>query len=136
MTILKFDRILSMKLIIQILLGLFSILLFFSAVVQYNDPDPLHWMFLYGFSAFLSAYGIFRKVNKALIIFSLGAVVLQLLIVVDGAYNWLQSGMENILTTPMGEKKPYIEQMREFLGTSIVGASNVLLFYWQKWDRN
>ena len=133
MSILKFDKILSMKLLIQILLGLFSLLLFFSAVVQYNDPDPLHWMFLYGFSAFLCAYGIFKKVNKAFIYFSLGAVVLQLLIVLDGAYFWVQSGMENILTTPMGEEKPYIEQMREFLGTSIVGASNILLFYWQKW---
>ena len=129
MRIFKFDKLLSMKFLIQILLGLFSLLLFYSAVVQYNDPDPLHWMFLYGFSAFLCAYGIFRKVNKALIIFSLGAVVLQILIVLDGAQVWLRSGMENILTTPMGEEKPYIEQMREFLGTSIVGASNILLFY-------
>jgi len=125
-----------MKLIIQILLGLFSLLLFFSAVVQYNDPDPLHWIFLYGFSSILCAFGIFKKVNKDLIIFSLGAVVLQLLIVIDGAYNWLQSGMENILTTPMGVEKPYIEQMREFLGTCIVGVSNLLLLYWQKWERN
>ena len=133
MRIFKFDKLLSMKFLIQILLGLFSLLLFYSAVVQYNDPDPLHWMFLYGFSAFLCAYGIFRKVNKAPIIFSLGAVVLQLLIVLDGAQVWLRSGMENILTTPMGEEKPYIEQMREFLGTIIVGVSNILLFYWQKW---
>ncbi len=121
-----------MKLIIQILLGLFSVLLFFSAIVQYNDPDPLHWIFLYGFSAFLCAYGIFKKIDKAFLYFLFGAVVLQFLIVLDGAYAWMQSGMENILTTPMNQEKPYIEQMREFLGTLIVGASNLLLFYWEK----
>jgi hypothetical protein len=120
-----------MKLAIQILLGFFSLLLFFSASVQYNDPDPIHWIFLYGYSAFLCAFGIFKNINKSFLYFSLGAVVLQLLIVLDGAYFWWQNGMENLLSTPMGDGKPYIEQMREFLGTSIVGVSNLLLLYWQ-----
>lgn len=118
-----------MNLFYKVIFAFFSVLLLFSALVQFNDPDPIHWVFLYGFSSLLCGFAIFGKYNRTLVILSFGAVLLQLLIVVDGAYIWFQHGMENMLATPMSANKPYIEEIREFLGTLIVGISNVLLFW-------
>lgn len=113
----------------QIIFFVFSVLLFFSAIVQYNDPDPLHWIFLYGYSAVLCGFGIFRKIDERYLYLALGAVLLQLLIVLDGAYVWLKMGRENMLNTPMSSDKPYIEEIREFLGASIAGLANLLLLW-------
>ncbi|MCZ8342003.1 MAG: transmembrane 220 family protein [Leptospira sp.] len=113
----------------QILFFLLAVLLLFSALVQYNDPDPLHWMFLYGYSAILCGFGSFRRIDERFLYFALGAVLLQLLIVFDGAYTWLRLGQENMLKTPMSSEKPYIEEIREFLGASIAGLANLLLLW-------
>ncbi len=117
---------------IKIVFALYSILFLFSAAVQYNDPDPLHWMFLYGFAAILCILALFDRINQKLILICLGAVLMQMMIVLDGAVQWLTLGTENILTTPMTKEKPYIEEIREFFGTSIVLSANLLLLYFKK----
>jgi hypothetical protein len=40
----------------------FSLLFLFAAVVQYNDPDPLPWLLIYGFSAILCGLYVWKPV--------------------------------------------------------------------------
>jgi hypothetical protein len=40
----------------------FLILFLFSAFVQYNDPDPLSWIVIYGLAAFVCIFYLFKKI--------------------------------------------------------------------------
>ena len=58
-------------------LGAGALALFFaaSAAVQWNDPDPLRWMALYGVAAAATATSLVRPVPRAVSI-GIGAVAL------------------------------------------------------------
>ncbi|MGB5499088.1 MAG: transmembrane 220 family protein [Maribacter sp.] len=43
--------------------GVFAILFLISAVLQYNDPDPLLWMAIYGMAALVTLGFVFNKVS-------------------------------------------------------------------------
>ncbi|MCB0521686.1 MAG: transmembrane 220 family protein [Saprospiraceae bacterium] len=98
------------------------------AAVQYNDPDPIHWMVLYFFVAGVcgfAAYGHYRQyvlwAGIAVCIIWMGTLLPQMV-------EWVKMGTPNIA----GEMKattPYIEFAREFFGVGICLA--VLL--WQLW---
>lgn len=118
---------LSKKFWIRSSTGILALLLLFSALVQYNDPDPFHWMFLYGLGAFLCASASFGKYRSNMILICIGASLLQLMIVLDGTVQWYFKGVENILSTPMSKEKPYIEEVREFFGAAIVLGSMIWL---------
>ncbi|MEN1784286.1 MAG: transmembrane 220 family protein [Bacteroidota bacterium] len=48
----------------QKIFGVFSALLFFaSAVVQFNDPDALRWVFIYGVGGVFSLLFVFGKLK-------------------------------------------------------------------------
>ena len=60
---------------IKPLSGLLSLLFAYSAVVQYNDPDPLRWAALYVAAALLAALSVIRPLPSiAPAVLSLGAL--------------------------------------------------------------
>lgn len=48
----------------KILNLILTILFILFAAVQYNDPDPIHWMALYLFVAAVCGFAAFGKYNK------------------------------------------------------------------------
>lgn len=52
---------------------LFAILFSVSAVLQYNDPDPLLWIFVYGVATFVTVGFVFNRISY-IILFLLGAL--------------------------------------------------------------
>ncbi|MBL7474145.1 transmembrane 220 family protein [Robertkochia sediminum] len=48
-------------LLLKIAAALFTLLFLISALVQYNDPDPYLWYFIYGMAAVISMMYIFEK---------------------------------------------------------------------------
>lgn len=100
-------------------LVLVSVYLLFATAVQYNDPDPLHWMALYGLTAFCCILALAGKTWVWLLWMLIGMSITEMLITADGLRAWLASGTENLLTTPMSTARPWIEQSREFLGAAI-----------------
>ena len=121
-----------MKIFSKVLLIIFAALFFLSAALQYNDPDPIHWIFLYGLAAVLCSMAVFGKFNQNLVYICIGATILQVLIVTEGTILWYLRGMENILSTPMSKDKPYIEEVREFFGSLIVLFANLYLLYFHR----
>ncbi|MDZ4726850.1 MAG: transmembrane 220 family protein [Leptospira sp.] len=121
-----------MKIFSKVLLIIFAALFFLSAALQYNDPDPIHWIFLYGLAAVLCSMAVFGKFNQNLVYICIGATILQVLIVTEGTILWYLRGMENILSTPMAKDKPYIEEVREFFGSLIVLFANLYLLYFHR----
>lgn len=113
----------------KIINGIFIILFLLSAILQYNDPDPLLWMAIYSFGALLSLLAALGKDNliwhyTALIIFLSYAVYL--FFSPTGVVFWFnEKNAENIAET-MSAQKPWIEETREFFGLIILSSASLL----------
>jgi Transmembrane family 220, helix len=89
------------------------------AAVQYNDPDPLRWMLLYGgvalaFFAGLLRWGATRYISGAATLLGL----YYFLPLLPDCWHWIQSGMPSIVTT-MKAETPWVELVREALGAAL-----------------
>jgi hypothetical protein len=101
---------------ISILLTLYFL---FAAAVQYNDPDPVHWILLYTTSAVCCVLAALGRDRLPLLYGLIGMAVIEMAVTGDGFIAWLRYGNENLLTAKMTAEKPYIELGREFLGAMI-----------------
>lgn len=102
------------------------------AIVQINDPDPIHWVSLYGIVALVSLVSNFRKIPKWLIY-----ILSSILLVYAGFHftyfiDYFQIEDKNELFGKMVYEKPYLEGTREFLG--LIMAAAALLFQLTKTD--
>lgn len=88
--------------------------------LQYNDPDPLQWMAIYGAGALVSLVHALRgRVHPALPVIVAGAAVVWGLYIVThihGTVEW------HHLAETMHAGTPQIEESRESLGLFIVAA--------------
>jgi len=106
-----------------------SILFLFAAVLQYNDPDPLQWIFIYGLSALTC--GLFAWKSGPLILPAITGVVsfiwmIFLFVVLQGAPDAI------IWADVFGEasmKTESVELTREILGLFIIFVWMTVLIY-------
>ncbi len=101
---------------VSILLTLYFL---FAAAVQYNDPDPVHWMLLYLTSAACCVLAATGKDKVGLLYALIGMAAIEMAMTGDGFLTWIRFGKENLITAKMTAEKPYIELGREFLGALI-----------------
>jgi len=88
------------------------------AAVQWNDPDPYLWVFLYLVMALIPVLYLKAKLNRKLLAF-VGLVLAGLTVTyVPDFITWFQDGMPSI-TTSMKAESPYIELVRESMGLLI-----------------
>jgi len=104
-------------------LNIFFIAIFIlSAALQYNDPDPLVWMPIYLYAAWLCYKSIKQQYNSRL--YYLGLIIyfsyaIYLFFDKDGVLSWgTEHNAENIVQS-MKATKPWIEETREFGGLLI-----------------
>lgn len=91
----------------------------FAAVVQFNDPDPLHWMMLYAASALVCLLATRWRDVHVFAFLVAGMALTEMAITFEGFASWWRAGQENVIASPMSAAKPYIELTREFLGAAI-----------------
>lgn len=103
----------------KIITGLLLAYFLFAAAVQYNDPDPVHWMLLYLTSAVACLFAILDRDRLPLLYALIGMAIIEMAITGEGFVTWLRVGKENLITAKMSAEKPYIELGREFLGATI-----------------
>jgi hypothetical protein len=103
--------------------SIFLILFVVSAILQYNDPDPVLWILIYLFAAF-SCYLSIRNLNYPWI--NLTAIVLLFSYAVflfldkDGVLAWLTDHQAENIAGSMKASTPWIEETREFFGLAII----------------
>ena len=106
---------------------LFAAYFIYAAVMQYNDPDYLPWVILYGVIALMCIAASFNKFSVPLL--ALVAVVCA----AWGAYlapavvEWLSNHEFSALMNRMSAAAPYIEQSREAIGLLIAFAVVIYL---------
>jgi hypothetical protein len=98
--------------------GVFAVLFTFAVVVQYNDPDPIQWMLVYGAAAALSGWSVRRHppVPVAVTVVVIALVwALGLVPVVIGELPTFAQAAGS-----MAMMAPGVEETREALGLAIV----------------
>ncbi|MBV6646396.1 MAG: transmembrane 220 family protein [Cyclobacteriaceae bacterium] len=86
------------------------------AYLQFNDPDPLLWVLLYGIVSLVSLLQVFDISNRRLNGILLLLFVLYSLNYLPGFYEWMTQPNKTELFGEMVDEKPYIEEAREFIG--------------------
>ena len=109
---------------------LLAVLFLVSAGLQFNDPDPLFWIFVYGALAVICGFAAFSKYNRWAILAVMAVCVFELSKLFPDFRAWLSEGMPSI-TESMKASSPHVELVREFLG--IVICLVVLIFQYVRY---
>jgi hypothetical protein len=97
-------------------------------VVQFNDPDPILWIAIYGAMVVVSIMAFFNKYSKALMIALAIGYCIYAVLLFPSAITWMKSADRSLLFDDIAKMQyPYIEETREFLG--LVICLTVLIFY-------
>ncbi len=96
-------------------------LMFVSFVaVQFDDPDPILWVFIYSNMVVICVWSVFAVPNKYWIWISAGGYLVYAIFLIPGALDWFQSPDRSLLFDDLAKMQyPYIEETREFLGLII-----------------
>jgi hypothetical protein len=98
------------------------------AYLQYNDPDPIFWIGVYGTFAVMSFLRVINRQNRKLIVVAIIATGIALLFYLPGFIEWLTVPRKEEIFGEMVYEKSYIEETREFFGL-LLGAASLLFQY-------
>ncbi len=110
---------------------LLAIMFLAFTYLQFNDPDPVIWILIYGAMAAVCGMAAFKfYIRPVMLILAVGYIV-NCIILWPGVMDWLSSPDRSLLFDDLAKMQfPYIEETREFLGLLICIA--VLGLYWYK----
>lgn len=92
-----------------------AVIFLLFAIVQYNDPDPIHWMVAYTFVAVMLGLAATKRYYRWVTLGGLAIFVIWMVFIIPDFINWLKMGEPSIVAT-MKAETPYVELTREFLG--------------------
>ena len=114
---------------------IFCLLFVFSAVLQYNDPDPYIWMPIYLYGAVLCWMAFRHKYYpKAYLIgiFIYLTYAIYLFFAKDGVLEWINKHNAEDIAATMKAQKPWIEETREFFGLVILIVVLAIDYFYAK----
>lgn len=95
------------------------------AVIQFNDPDPLYWVSVYGILALEALLWFLKGRLRIVAIVTTVVLLIALALSIPGFIAWIRDGAELGIWGAMTDEKAYIEEVREFLGLLIALAFQV-----------
>ena len=103
----------------------------FFASLQFNDPDPVIWILIYGAMGAVCVMAAFNFYLRWLMIIQFVSYFSYCIILIPGFRHWLESPDRMLLFNELAKMQfSYIEESREFLGLVICLA--VLTWLWFK----
>jgi hypothetical protein len=100
----------------RIAAGLFAL----CVVLQWNDPDPLAWMAVYGAAALLAARAAGRRAPRPAVIALLVLAAGWMLTLLPGVAEFARHGDPGLIAASMQAAEPWIEEAREFAGLGLI----------------
>lgn len=122
----------------KLLNAFFAVIFTISAIIQYNDPDPLLWICIYGYGSLVCLLAILEKDAKILHyagIFVFIAYALYLFFIPNGVLSWVTEHRAENITGSMSDKKPWVESTREFFGLLILSFALLLNLTFRKFKK-
>lgn len=107
--------------------GLLALLFFTFAAVQYNDPDGLMWILLYGYVGVMGTLAMLGRDREGALIPAIVIFSLYFIYLTPSIVEWMGSN-DSLVGGTMSDDKMYIERSREAFGL-LIGLS-ALLFLW------
>lgn len=101
---------------------LLAAIFFLFAAVQFNDPDPLAWVLMYGYVGAICLFAGLGRYNRYVLLAGLAVCAVWLLILIPEFIGWVKMGMPTI-TGSMKAEAPHVEYTREFLGLFLCGIT-------------
>ncbi|MBU3821293.1 transmembrane 220 family protein [Flavobacteriaceae bacterium XHP0103] len=108
----------------------FFVLFALFAIVQLNDPDPVHWFLIYGAVSVTFLLANYINIPKQIIWVFVLALLIYASIHIAYFFDWIKIDHKEEIFGEMVYEKPYLEGTREFLGLII--AALALLFLLKK----
>lgn len=96
-----------------------AVVFFAMAGLQFNDPDPIYWVAVYGGTALIALSKGLGRYSEFWAAITIGGVVAGLIYAAPGVLNFIEFGSVDDLTGVLTSSKPYIESTREFSGLMI-----------------
>ncbi len=117
-----------MNLFVKAYAWVFGVLCIISAILQYNDPDPLLWIIIYGIAALLSFGFALNRIPFVVLL------VAGLIALVGGFYIFPEQfqgfGIDD------GDIRN-IEEAREAVGLFIIGIVQLFYAFWSRfWKKS
>jgi hypothetical protein len=100
--------------------GIAAALFALSAVLQWNDPDPVAWMLLYAAAAILAGLAMAGRAPLAGLAVLAGVCAVWMALLSGSMADFLARGDWSLLVATMKAGEPLIEESREFLGLGLV----------------
>ena len=103
---------------------IFTFIFIVFAALQYNDPDPLLWVPIYLYPAFLCFQEARnKKVLKEL--YQIGFIgfvpyAIYKMFDTNGIIDWIKFHNASSITSTMKAETPWVEESREFFGLAII----------------
>lgn len=113
----------------------FSFLMLSFAALQWNDPDRVIWIGIYVATALMALIAFTEVCKSCVQAWAIMLSIISLIMLIQtlpGVITFVQTSNYGEIFSPMTEDKPYIEQVREFLGLLIVMIYSIyvaILFY-------
>ena len=108
--------------------GLLALMFLAFTGLQFNDPDPLLWISIYGAMVVTCVMAIFKMYNKIAMVILAVSYIVYCIFLWPGVTEWLAQENKGVLFDDvMKMEHLYIEEAREFLG--LVICLMVLAFY-------
>lgn len=98
------------------------------AGIQFNDPDPIYWIFVYTATAVVLAAGAFNRHSSFWTAVLMGAITAGMLWTLAGLGTYLLAGDYASIFGSMSPDRPYVEETREFLGLAMAMAAVVWVY--------
>ena len=112
--------------VIAIISGIIFLLF---TIVQFNDPDPLYWIFIYLLTSGFSFAVFFNRFYPRLMLLTIGMYLNAAFGLWAGVVEWFRSPDRSLLFDDIAKMQHiYIEEAREFLGLMIALAA-IIYFY-------
>ncbi|XOV94477.1 MAG: transmembrane 220 family protein [Bacteroidota bacterium] len=111
----------------KILSAILSFLFGLFAYYQFNDPDPILWVTIYGsvfLVSFLRLIDVYYSRRVVLILMAL--LIIYSTVYIPSVLEYLTQPNKNELFGAMYKSKPYIEESREFFGLVIAVIGLIL----------
>ena len=99
-------------------------------VVQFNDPDPLYWIFIYLLTAGFSFAAFFNRFYPKLMLLAIGMYLNAAFGLWAGVVEWFHSPDRSLLFDDIAKMQHiYIEEAREFLGLMMALAALIYFYF-------
>lgn len=103
----------------RILHYVLAVAFFVMAGLQFNDPDPIYWVAIYGGTGLIALGKGFGRFSEFWAAIAIGGAVAGLVIAIPGVLNFIDFGNVDELFGKMTASRPYVESTREFGGLMI-----------------